>query len=113
MVGAIWQAIGGMQVFQKKADITANNVANVTTDGFKKSVAEITEGADGIPRMNVKKTDSPGYRVMIGDKEKELSNVDIGEEMVDLTVAERGYEANTKVIRVADEMTGQLLNIKA
>jgi flagellar hook protein FlgE len=41
----------------------------------------------------------------------ELSNVDMGEQMVGLLQAKNGYAAQTKVIRVNDEMMGSLMNI--
>lgn len=43
----------------------------------------------------------------------ESSNVDIPTEMVDQMLAKTAFTANIKVIKIADEMTGALLNIKA
>jgi flagellar hook protein FlgE len=41
----------------------------------------------------------------------EGSNVDFAEEMVNMTVFQRAYEANLKVIQVEDEMKGDVLDI--
>ncbi|HQU09053.1 MAG TPA: flagellar basal-body rod protein FlgG [Opitutales bacterium] len=42
----------------------------------------------------------------------EMSNVNITEEMVNLIVAQRSYEANSKSIQSADEMLGRINGIK-
>lgn len=42
----------------------------------------------------------------------EMSNVDLATEFVDMIVAERGYQANSKTITTADEMLQTLINIK-
>jgi flagellar hook protein FlgE len=41
----------------------------------------------------------------------EVSNVDMGEQMVSLLQAKRGFTAQTKVIRAQDEMLGSLMDI--
>ncbi len=43
----------------------------------------------------------------------EMSNVDIGQEMVSLIQSETGFKAQVKTIQAADEMLGSLMNIKA
>ncbi len=42
----------------------------------------------------------------------EMSNVDLAQEMVDMIITERGYQANSRTIRTADEMLQELINIK-
>ena len=41
----------------------------------------------------------------------ETSNVDLGLEMVELTIAQRGFEMNMAVLRAQDEILGTLLDI--
>jgi flagellar hook protein FlgE len=41
----------------------------------------------------------------------EQSNVDLAEQLTDMIVAQRSYQANTKVIKTADELLDQLNNI--
>ena len=41
----------------------------------------------------------------------EQSNVSVVEEFINLIVAQRGYEANSKVVKAADEMYQQINNL--
>ena len=41
----------------------------------------------------------------------EQSNVDIVKEMVNMIVAQRAYEVNSKAIKVADDMLSQINNL--
>ena len=42
----------------------------------------------------------------------EMSNVDLAQEFTDMITTQRGYQANTKIITVTDEMLEQLVNMK-
>ncbi len=42
----------------------------------------------------------------------EQSNVDLATDMADMITTQRGYQANTKIITVTDEMLEQLVNMK-
>jgi flagellar hook protein FlgE len=42
----------------------------------------------------------------------EQSNVDIGREFVDLIAFQRGFQANSKVIQTADDLYGELVNLR-
>jgi flagellar hook protein FlgE len=54
--------------------------------------------------------DSPGFGATIGG-ELEMSNVDLATEMTNMITAERGYQANSRVISTADEMLGTLVTM--
>lgn len=51
-----------------------------------------------------------GFGSTIGG-ELEMSNVDLATEMTNMITAERGYQANSRTITVADEMLSTLVNI--
>ncbi len=55
MLRSLWTAASGMQAQQKNIDITANNLANVNTTGFKKSRADFQD----LIYQNMKSTGSP------------------------------------------------------
>lgn len=59
-------------------------------------------------------TDTPGGQTGIGTLQQgylENSNVDVTEEFVQMIVAQRAYESNSKVIHVADDMYSQVNNL--
>jgi flagellar hook protein FlgE len=58
---------------------------------------------------------APGVTSAIQDGvaiEKEMSNVDLTEEIPEMIPTQRGYEANLKAIKTQDEMLGTLINLK-
>jgi flagellar hook protein FlgE len=54
--------------------------------------------------------DTPGYGLTIGG-ELEMSNVDMATEMTNMITAERGFQANSRVITTANEMLGSLVTM--
>jgi flagellar hook protein FlgE len=42
----------------------------------------------------------------------EMSNVDLGQEFTNLIVAQRGFQANSKIISTSDELLQELVNLK-
>ena len=55
--------------------------------------------------------DTSGFGSTIGG-ELEMSNVDLATEMTNMITAERGYQANSRVISTADEMLGTLVTMQ-
>lgn len=53
-----------------------------------------------------------GGRASIVAGALEQSNVDIGREFVDLIAYQRGFQANSKIIQTADEIYGELVNLR-
>ena len=59
-------------------------------------------------------TDIPGQNGlgMVNQGYLEMSNVQVVDEMVNMIVAQRGYEMNSKAIQTADDMAGIANNLK-
>ncbi len=116
MISAIHTASSGLTAVGKQVEVVANNVANVNTDGFKKSRTEFVEIPSGGVLPVVEKDDSSGPSVLrdTGGKQTmaELSNVDLGEEAVQQIVAQRSFEANLQTVRTGDALLGSILDIK-
>ena len=110
-------AVSSIWAHGRKLDVTANNVANVNTNGFKRNQAVLQEGAAGDVRVHVRKDMTPAPPDPLAPDapgiEKELSNVDLAEEMTGLIPTTIGYKVNLKVIRARDEMIGSLLDTLA
>jgi len=116
MIGAIQSALSGLTAFSTQVAVTADNVANVTTDGFKKSRTELIAVESGGVRSAIQKDETAGPTILnntgYGPAQLELSNVDLAEEAVNRIIGQRGFEANIQTIKTADEMLGTILDIR-
>lgn len=115
MLSAIHTALSGLAAYAKQVEVTAHNVANVNTDGFKKSRTEFVSMPTGGVLPVVQKDESGGPTVLYNTYSPtlvELSNVDLGEETLNQILAQRGFEANLNTLKTADEMLGTILDIK-
>ena len=115
MIGSINHSISALNAFGKKLSVTANNVANAETEDFKKSRAILQEGESGDVMVEIVQINTPGPKVVEGYNgemvEKEMSNVDLAEEMPQAIISQRGYEVNLKMIKTEDEMLGSLIDM--
>jgi flagellar basal-body rod protein FlgC len=115
MISAIYSALSGLVAFEKKIGVTANNVANVNTDGFKKSRVTLEESQPQGVQAKIQQINTPGPLALEqtpeGESLVEKSNVDISEEMANLIVGQRFYEANLRTLKTEDERLGSLLDI--
>lgn len=115
MISSMSGAVSAINGFETKMGVTSNNVANSQTDGFKKSRADLKEGETGGVEVEITQVNDPGPVVTVQENgvavEKEMSNVDLAEEIPQTIVAETGYEANLKILKTEDEMLGTLLDI--
>lgn len=115
MINGINSALTALDAFFKKMDVASNNVANIISDGFKKSRAVIEEGENGGVTVSIQKIDTPGSAITYEDgsgvQTKEGSNVDFAEEAVNMILAQRGFEANLKSLKTQSELLGTFLDI--
>jgi flagellar basal-body rod protein FlgC len=115
MISPLNSTVSALQAYKNQMEVTSNNIANVNTEGFKKSKATLQEGTNGGVQVDIKKVDTPGhrYQALEGDQmvEKETSNVDLSEEVPQMMVTQHSYQANMKVIQTLDEILGNMLNI--
>ena len=115
MIPNIQNNLSAISAFNKKMQVTANNIANVNTNEFKKSRAVLSEGENGGVKVDINKVETPGYptQELRGDEqiETETSNVDLTEEFGESIVTQHAYNANLKIIKSQDEMLGTLLDI--
>ena len=116
MISAIHTALSGLTALGKQIEVIAHNIANVNTDGFKKSKTEFVEIPSGGVLPVLEKDDSTGPTVLrdTGGNQTmvELSNVDLGEEVAQQIAAQRSFEANLQTLRTGDALLGSILDIK-
>ena len=115
MISAVNSTVSALRAYKTQMDVASDNVANVNTDGFKKSKATLKEGPHGEVQVDVTHVDTPGHRYqeLENDRivEKETSNVDLAEEFPQMMVTQHAYEANMKVLQAQDKMLGTTLDI--
>lgn len=106
--------MSALNAFTAKVDAAAGNIANSQTPGYKAAKVTLKGDAGSGVVAEVSRDESQGPLAVIGPggDTVELSNVDLAGEMVGMIEAQRGFEANVKVIKTADEMLGTLLDIK-
>ncbi|WP_214776852.1 flagellar basal body rod protein FlgG [Exiguobacterium sp. s22] len=63
----------------------------------------------GIPQIGIPGADGRGSLV---SGALEMSNVDLSEEFTEMIVAQRGFQANTRIITTSDEILQELVNLK-
>lgn len=63
----------------------------------------------GLPETGVA---GEGKRGSISSNTLEMSNVDLAREFTEMIVAQRGFQANSKIITTSDEMLQELVNLK-
>lgn len=116
MISTMRTALSGITAFMTQLNVSANNLANVNTDGFKRSETTFVETSSGGVFPLIQQDNSPGptiFRNMPHDLASvELSNVDIGRELVSQIIAQKGIEANLQTMKTADDMVGSLLNLR-
>jgi flagellar hook protein FlgE len=116
MIGAIQSTLSGLAAFSIHIGVTAHNVANVNTDGFKKSRTEFVAEESGGVRSVIRQNEISGPTILNdagnGPVQLELSNVDLGEETFNRIIGQQGFEANLRALKTADDMLGHILDIK-
>lgn len=68
----------------------------------------ITDNA-GLPNIGIPEVDGRGAIV---SNSLEMSNVDLAEEFTEMIAAQRGFQANTRIITTSDEILQELVNLK-
>ena len=83
-----------------------NNPAGLMKVGENNYVASNNSGQAQIG------TAGSGGRGDISPGKIEMSNVDLSQEFTDMIVTQRGFQANSRIITVSDEMLQELVNLK-
>jgi flagellar hook protein FlgE len=85
---------------------TFNNTAGLSSAGG--NIFQKTENS-GEPRIVAAGANGTGD---LASGMLEMSNVDLAEEFTEMIVAQRGFQANTRIITTSDEILQELVNLK-
>ena len=108
-------AASGMRLASASMNAHASNIANLMTEGYQaRKVSGVTSVGGGVS-ASVSVDLTPGARVSdqnaAGAPEtRQLSNVNLEDEMIGARLSAFMYAANAAVIYSADAMAGTLLN---
>jgi len=105
-------SVSGIQAAFGMLGVSAHNIANVNTNGFKKQTSTLHEGENGGVTHTVGKSTDPGTLFQDGSGNMvESSNVDISEEIVSQIGAKHYLTANLNALKVANDVQKSLLDI--
>jgi len=115
-ISGIYAAIQGLFGFQKKVEASAHTIANVDTDGFKRTRVTLQDQAPYGVEPRVETIDTPGTVVVeqtpAGNVPVEKSNVDLARELTELQYNQHLYEANLKSLQTQMDLEDTVLDIK-
>lgn len=97
-------SLSGLNISQTRLDVTANNIANLSTPNFQQKTANLSDQING--GVTVSSITPP--RVQNGTEE---NNVNLEKQMVNLIENKHLYSANLNAIKTQDQMLGTLINI--
>ena len=98
---------------QRALDISANNIANANTDGFRPSRAVFSDPAASGVQASVAPSTSVALSTRGAEGRVLQSGTDLAKETVDSMIYRRGFEMSAQVVKTADELLGTLIDIKA
>jgi flagellar hook-associated protein FlgK len=108
--GIFSTARSGLNAASAIINTAASNIANLDSSGYKARRVNLSSAPDngGVQVDSITADPTAGVP---DDQGQELSNVDLPTEIVNLKLGAILYNANAAVVRVADQMTGTLLDM--
>jgi flagellar hook protein FlgE len=98
-------SISGVRAASIRQAVSANDVANINTPGYRQVNAYQTDMTpQGTRISHLARTANPS---------SELSGTDLVEEVKEQKISKNDFQANLRVIKVRDEMTKDLLDLFA
>ena len=95
-------------VKQSEAQVAVAQFTNAA--GLTKTGSSLYQASNNSGTANVKTAADLGVKITASALE--MSNVDIANEFADMIVTQRGFQSNSKIITVGDEMLETVINMK-
>lgn len=116
------QAVSGMELQSRRMGVTAENISNADTPGYKRKLlmveeSQLTSGEQflasrvQLDEAEGKRDYNPAHPMADADGYVTMSNVSIVTELADMREANRSYEANLNSFQQARSMYRSLLDI--
>ncbi len=112
MTPSINSSISALQALGKKQNTSANNIANSNSNAFKAERTLLTQGPEGQVIAASQPVNTPGVMLNQPDGSmKELSNVDLAQEVTGMIPTKHAYQANLKALQTGAEMEESTLDL--
>ena len=95
-------------VLRKEAQIAVAQFTNAPGLTKKGNSLYVESNNSGVPNIGT----AEGFDATITASALEMSNVDVAEEFSNMIITQRGFQSNSKIITVSDEMLENLINMK-
>ncbi|OZB16879.1 MAG: flagellar basal body rod protein FlgC [Hyphomonas sp. 34-62-18] len=116
------QAVSGMELQSRRMGVTAENISNADTPGYKRKLLMVEESQQTsgeqflasrvqLDEAEGKRDYNPAHPMADADGYVTMSNVSIVTELADMREANRSYEANLNSFQQARSMYRSLLDI--
>ncbi len=122
-ISGLGTPVSALQTNQFRQDVTANNVANINTDGFRASTVQTADAAyindvgRGTQVTGTYAPERPGPMAMDTASTTggmvEQSNTELVTETTNRMGAQQAYGANTAMARTVDDMMQTLMDMRA
>lgn len=108
-------ALSGLRAAETRLGVSANNVANISSEGFEaqSAVARPQDGGGVIVDIRAKDPATLTAPSPSGEGTVQVANVSLDEEAVNQVSAGYDFKANLKVIEVQKSLDEALLDIQA
>lgn len=113
------QAAAGMEAQARRLRLSAENIANVDTPGYRRKLTDFRSVADGtvaagpvrLDPRELQQVHDPGHPLADATGTYRGSNVDLVIEIADAREAQRSYEANMRIFDQLRQMTQSLFEL--
>lgn len=103
-------ASSSLQAYSKALDISGNNIANASTNGFQAKQAQFQEQNTGGVSVSIS-TQSQSLNKTAEETNTTLSSTDLAKELVQSLEYKSGFLISAKLIEATNERIGTLIDI--
>ena len=96
----ISNALSALRAFRSKFQTSAHNIANLNSENYKPYDAILKENPGGGVSADIRRNEG-------------TYSVDLSKEAIEMIIADAGFRANLKVVKEADEMERETIDILA